>query len=176
MSRSETRKDAMLDKLADFVLEYGLEQASLRPMARSAGTSDRMLIYHFKDKEGLIAATLERIAGRLTAHLAQQCSPNLVSAEALRGPLLDMALDDEIWPYLRLWLQVAARAAQGDAFFTRVGGQIGQGFLDWIAVQLDDPDAVVRQQSAAKLLVEIEGLVLVKSVGLGTLCRAALEI
>lgn len=175
MTRSDARKDAMLEKLADFVLEHGLDAASLRPLARAVGTSDRMLIYHFSDKDTLIAATLDRIAARLVAQLTKQTAPQPVPATVLQPALLDMALDDAVWPFLRLWLQIAARAAQGDVFFENVGGQIGRGFIDWIAAQLDASDDATRQREAARMLVTIEGLVLVKSLGLDDICRPALD-
>lgn len=175
MTRSEAQKDAMLEKLADFVLDHGLEAASLRPMARAAGTSDRMLIYHFTDKDTLIAATLDRIAARLVAYLDQQRAPQPLPADVLQSKLLDFALDDAIWPYMRLWLQIAARAAQGTAFYKAVGGQLGQGFITWIAGQIDAPDEDTRNRDAARLLVLVEGLVLIKSLGLDEICRPALD-
>jgi AcrR family transcriptional regulator len=42
-----------------YVLRHGLIGLSLRPLAASLGTSDRMLIYHFGSKSGLIANVLE---------------------------------------------------------------------------------------------------------------------
>ncbi len=175
MSRSAPLKDAMLERLADFVLDHGLEAASLRPMAKAAGTSDRMLIYHFTDKDSLLAATLEKTAHRLVDHLSAAALPDPVPVSELEPVLLDLAVNDEIWPYLRLWLQIAARAAQGDAFYKAVGGQIGQGFIDWIAAQIDAKDETTRQRDAARLLVTVEGLVLVKSLGLAEICRPALD-
>jgi len=48
-------RDSLLPLLAAHVLTHGLGQASLRPLARAAGTSDRMLLYHFGSKEALMA-------------------------------------------------------------------------------------------------------------------------
>ena len=55
-------KDKHTDALAGFILAHGLAAASLRPMAKAAGTSDRMIVYHFGDKAGAIEAGLARIA------------------------------------------------------------------------------------------------------------------
>lgn len=49
-------KQTLLPKLAAHVLRHGLGSASLRPLAKAAGTSDRMLIYHFGSKDALVAA------------------------------------------------------------------------------------------------------------------------
>ena len=48
-------KETLLPLLAGHVLAHGLGEASLRPLAKAAGTSDRMLLYHFGTKEALIA-------------------------------------------------------------------------------------------------------------------------
>ena len=50
MPRPKPGKTDMLNQLAQYVLEHGLNDASLRPMAAALGTSDRMLLYHFKTK------------------------------------------------------------------------------------------------------------------------------
>ena len=171
----DMRKAALLDDLADFVLDRGLEAASLRPMAQAAGTSDRMLIYHFGDKDSLIAAVIDHVATRLTGLLQARTAPAPLPADRLQPLLLDMSLEDDIWPYLRLWLQIAARAGQGDPFFRAVGGQIGLGFIGWIAAQIDAETDAARQAQAARLFVLVEGLILVRSLGLDGLCRPALD-
>ena len=56
-------KETLLPLLAAHVIEHGLGGASLRPLAKAAGTSDRMLIYHFGDKETLVRDLLEYISG-----------------------------------------------------------------------------------------------------------------
>jgi len=41
------RREDLLDRVTDHVLEHGLIGLTLRPVAAAIGTSDRMLIYHF---------------------------------------------------------------------------------------------------------------------------------
>ena len=55
--------------MADHLLAAGLTGVNLRALAAAAGTSDRMLLYYFTDKDELLAATLACIAARLTAKL-----------------------------------------------------------------------------------------------------------
>jgi AcrR family transcriptional regulator len=52
---SDDRLSLLLDRLADYVLAHGLTASSLRPLARAAGTSDRMLLYYFADKDAVMA-------------------------------------------------------------------------------------------------------------------------
>jgi AcrR family transcriptional regulator len=175
VTKADRRRDEILDRLADFVLASGLQAASLRPLAQAAGLSDRMLLYYFEDKRQVLAATLERIAQRLVTVLSSRAAPVPLPAAVLQPHLLDLVLDDTLWPYLRLWLQIAAGAGQGDALLRELGGEIGRGFLSWIAAQIAASDDATRERQAAAMLVTIEGLVMLKSVGLEDVCRPALD-
>src|SRR6476661_1699755 len=52
------RRQVLAEAATDYVLEHGLLDLSLRPLAAELGTSDRMLLYHFKDKNDLVATVL----------------------------------------------------------------------------------------------------------------------
>ena len=52
------RRDQLAEGATDYVLEHGLIGLSLRPLAAELGTSDRMLLYHFTDKDDLVATVL----------------------------------------------------------------------------------------------------------------------
>ena len=172
MTSSETRRTDLLDKLTDHMLAHGLAGSSLRPLAAAAGLSDRMLLYHFKDKAEIMAATLECVAARMVLLLGAHTAATPLPLDALRARLIPIVLDDAFWPFMRLWLEMAARAAQGDASYREIGAQIGRGFLAWGAAQLDSPDPT---RDAARLLVTIEGMVLLRSVGLEDVASAALD-
>ncbi len=46
----------MLDAIVDHVVETGLAELSLRPLALAVGSSPRTLLYHFESKERLLLA------------------------------------------------------------------------------------------------------------------------
>jgi AcrR family transcriptional regulator len=160
---SGDRQAQLLDQLADFVLANGLDAASLRPMAKAAGTSDRMLLYYFADKNALITAVLGHLAQRMVATLEAQRAPQPLPLDALRKELLAIVLAEDVWPFMRLWLEIAARAARGHALYRPLGEQIGRGFLAWAQGQLRSADP---KRDAATLLMTVEGAVLLKSLGL----------
>ncbi|MBX9730034.1 MAG: TetR/AcrR family transcriptional regulator [Sphingomonas sp.] len=172
--KSDERRDALLDKLADFVLAEGLSAASLRPMAQAAGISDRMLLYYFKDKTAVMAATLERIAQRMMVLMDSGTARGKLDRAALQAHLLDLVLADAFWPYMRIWLEVASMAARNDSLYRPVAEQIGRAFLSWGIAQLDGPTPEAREADAARILVTIEGMVMVKSFGLDAICLKAL--
>ncbi|GDY76129.1 hypothetical protein SAV31267_056140 [Streptomyces avermitilis] len=51
------RRD-LLDRVREYMIRNGLADLSLRPLARSLGTSDRMLLYYFGSKERMVAEAL----------------------------------------------------------------------------------------------------------------------
>ena len=58
MARDPARRAALAEAATDYALEHGLIGLSLRPLAAAIGTSDRMLLYHFADKDDLVATVL----------------------------------------------------------------------------------------------------------------------
>ena len=80
MPRKSMSRETLLPRLAEFVLQHGLSNASLRPLAKAAGTSDRMLLYHFKSKEDLLVELLAHLAddyaGLLDAVFGQGAAPS----------------------------------------------------------------------------------------------------
>lgn len=163
-SAADVRRDALVDRVADYLLHQGIDAATLRPLARAAGTSDRMLLYYFPDKQALLAAAADRVAARLMALLATvPATPQ--DPAALEAHLAAAAQDPALAPYLALWLDIAARAARGDAFWRARGHAIGQGFLAFIADRLALP-AEDRPATARALLARIEGGILLAAFGL----------
>lgn len=86
------RLEELVGAATDYVLNHGLVGLSLRPLAADLGTSDRMLIYHFGSKDGLVVAILRETMRRSVAevrHLPPSASPraavldlwNLVSTD-----------------------------------------------------------------------------------------------
>ena len=174
-TKSDDRRAAIIERLADHVLAHGLTASSLRPLAKAAATSDRMLLYYFKDKNEIVAATLECISARMVVLMGPRTASTPQPFAALRAQLAAIVRDPVFWPYMRVWLETASRAAHGDPLFRAVGESIGRGFLAWGAAQLDSPDEATRARDAAQLLVMTEGLVLLTALGLDDVCQQALQ-
>ncbi len=166
MAKQDQQRAAYLDLLADHVLMHGLNAASLRPLAKAAKTSDRMLIYYFTDKATLIAAILDHIATRLGQILVQQVEAKPMPLALLRPKLLAVLFADAYWPYMRIWLDVAALAGRGDPEYKAIGGRIARSFFVWGEAQLLSATPEQRSIDAAQLLVSIEGALFLHSVGL----------
>ena len=76
-----SRREDLLDQVTDHVLEHGLIGLTLRPLAAAIGTSDRMLIYHFDNRDALVSEVVERATERAIAVVkALPAAPSVRSA------------------------------------------------------------------------------------------------
>lgn len=165
MAKRDERRAAAIEAMADHVLAAGLPGASLRPLAAAAGTSDRMLLYYFTDKDELIGHVLARLAERLAAMLDSALPTGTRLPEpALRAALWKGIRAPEVQPYIRVLLDLAAAAARGQEPQRRIGGEIADFFLRWAIERLDAPAAELESRAAA-LFAMIEGAVLTDALG-----------
>src|SRR5215467_6510066 len=75
--RSQRRED-LLDASIQYILENGVADLSLRPLAAAVGSKARLLIYHFRTKDALVAEAMivvrDRVQKAFTAVVAQDRS------------------------------------------------------------------------------------------------------
>ncbi len=174
MSIRDERREAAIERMADHLLSEGLPGASLRPLAAAAGTSDRMLLYYFTDKDELLTATLARIAERMTASLDQALPPGARRPfDALLAEIWAALGSDSIRPFMHLWLDLAAGAARGRQPHRATAGGIADGFLGWVEARLDVEPEGSRLRAAALLLATVEGLLVLDAVGRRTVADRA---
>ena len=60
----QLRRDTVLEGIVDHFLEHGLGNVSLRALAAAVGTSDRMLLYYFSNKDELMLEVFSRVVER----------------------------------------------------------------------------------------------------------------
>ncbi len=105
-------RDRLLEKVMAYAAQHGIAGRSLREIAAGAGTSHRMLLYHFGSHEGLmtaIVATVEAQQRSLLAELAQSAQ----SPQDLMRGLWARVSSEEVRPFVRLFFEVFGLAAQG---------------------------------------------------------------
>jgi AcrR family transcriptional regulator len=163
---SEDRRTQLIDRIADHLLEHGLSGASLRPMAAAAGTSDRMLLYYFPDREAVLTAALELVAAQMASGLEAAVPGGPLPFADLLRRLRTATRTPAFGRYMQLWLEVAARAARDEPPYRVIGETIGRGFLAWAAARLEVTHEGEKEARAALLLATLDGLALLDSVGL----------
>jgi AcrR family transcriptional regulator len=127
MDERRSRADLLERILAD-VAAHGLSDRSLRDLARSVGSSHRMLLYHFGSRAGLVRAIVEAVeAGQRQL---------LVDAAADAGSSAELAR--------RTWRRVSDPAALGFVrlFFELVGQADRDANPDLTGAWLDDLEAL----------------------------------
>lgn len=174
MRNTESKKNHILNKIADHLLAHGLQEASLRPMAVAAETSDRMLLHYFMNKEELLTATLLLITNRLIL-LLKSTSSQPMPFHLLLPHLAVMIKDPKIRPFLRLWLQLASSAATGEEYCRNIAKKISNHFFAWIVAMIEVERETDRASLAALAFATIEGLVLLDALGSDDLIADALK-
>lgn len=156
MAKRQDKRAQVVDQLAVHFLNTGLSDTGLRRLAEVAGTSDRMLLYYFANKDELVAAVLAHIAGGQAAALTQLFGTTPSAPDKVLETLWTAAKSDAFKPHLRLWLDLAAQANRGDPLLLSIVQQISGGWIEWMANLLDVPDADKRS-TAALMLATVDG-------------------
>lgn len=159
MTEDQTdRRAALTAQLAELVLADGLDALALRQAAARLGTSDRMLLYYFGTKAGLVEAVLGHISSQLTTTLTAASSTErlppsdfLIAASAMMAGL-DMA------PIMRVWADIAARGARGEEPYRSFAARAAKGWLAWVESRIDLEPGEDRRRCAAAILTVIEGI------------------
>lgn len=167
-------KEALLPSLAAHVLDHGLGGASLRPLAQAAGTSDRMLIYHFSNKEGLIRDLLEYIARIYTDALQSGLGTQRAqSRQEVVMRILAQMREPKLQPFLSLWWEIVAGSARATPGYREAAWKVMDDLLAWLETQMPvhDPDPA---GGARYLLTLIEGAQMLGMVGHARTAREGL--
>ena len=152
------------------VLIHGLQTASLRPLAAAAGTSDRMLIYHFISKDALLAEIMRNIAADMAMGLTEALASN--------DPMPSAVLLRRVWalcqtaaqrPVLRIWLELAAVASREGGAKQQIANAIAEGFLQWTRTHLATPE------DAELVLTVFEGMLVLQEAGQAQAVQRALD-
>jgi AcrR family transcriptional regulator len=159
-------KPDLLAAMAAHVRNTGLSGASLRPLARAAGTSDRMLIYHFGSKARLIEALLDRLAQEMLGALSAALPARRASSEAaLAREIIALWRTPTFRPYLRIWFDILSATGRGDADHGAAAIRILTGQLDWIEARLPENTPHPRANAKAMLAL-IQGALVLDLAGM----------
>ena len=161
------RRAALAREIAAVLLRDGLGDVGLRGLAARLGTSDRMLLYYFGTKDRLVTDALEQADSRLAVLLAARGGgPRVTPGQFLAG-VLALAGDPEVMPFMRLWMEVIARAARGEAPYDRIGPALVRSWTAWIEGRLLPPAGLPEPARPAALLSIIEGMSLLEMAAPG---------
>ncbi|MFC7495943.1 MULTISPECIES: TetR/AcrR family transcriptional regulator [unclassified Nocardioides] len=124
------RQLELLEAAYSYVLEHGLADLSLRPLAAAIGSSPRVLLFLFGSKDGLVRALLARARTDEVALLGRLDDPGDLASAG--GQVWSWLSAPEHRPLLRLWAEAYARSlVEPDGAWA---GFAAATVRDWLAV------------------------------------------
>jgi AcrR family transcriptional regulator len=130
--RETARREQLAQAATDYVLTHGLVGLSLRPLAAELGTSDRMLLYHFADKDDLVSTVLRFSNDRSVAEVRA-----LPAAPDVRRAVLDLwalVASPPLASCQRMYVEAAALGLFGQEPYASV---VREANLVWEAALAD---------------------------------------
>lgn len=118
MARDPARRAALAEAATDFALEHGLIGLSLRPLAAAIGTSDRMLLYHFADKDDLVATVLRVSTDRSVDEI--RALPPTDDVRSFVQGFWDASITGQLERCQRLYVEAAALGLLGQEPYASV--------------------------------------------------------
>jgi AcrR family transcriptional regulator len=98
---------ALLARIVDDVAREGLHDRSLRELAAAAGTSHRMLLYHFGSRRGLVAEIVSAVEAS-QRDLMRELTAEAEDPSALVRALWARLSRPEMHPFVRLFFEASS--------------------------------------------------------------------
>lgn len=154
-----SRKQELLEATIAYLLQHGLADLSLRPLAAAVGTSARLLIYHFGSKERLLSEVLEALQSRLRDSFSEVLAAR---GEEDREPPIKTfwkwATSRRNFACLQLLYELQILAVRNPGSYARY---LERNSRDWIELVQTALPAEERSAALATLLVAVfDGLFL----------------
>jgi AcrR family transcriptional regulator len=164
----EISRERILDAATEIAAERGYEGTSIGLVSKTCGLPASSIYWHFKDKDDLIAAVIERSFGRWL--FAWQLPEHGSAKERFEGLAVQTAkafLDSPDFIRLGLMLALERRPVEARArtMFIQVRAQAFAQLLDYICdvmPELADADA---HQLATATVAGADGLFVAKEIG-----------
>ncbi|SDT33362.1 TetR family transcriptional regulator [Microlunatus soli] len=150
-ARGEARRLELLDKVTDDLADNGLTDYSLRRAARAAGTTHKVILYHFDGLEDLLAQALTRLRRRRVDNvLAAAIREHDTLAERIR----------RVWPVLaddasglRVIDQAIGLAMYDPERYAHLATDAAAQYLDALLKMCPESWSAARKREVAELIL-----------------------
>jgi AcrR family transcriptional regulator len=165
-ARGEARRRALLELVTEDLAEHGLVDFSLRRAARAAGTTHKVLLYHFDGVDDLLVQAVDRLRARRI--------DNSMAAAALQAGQGTLAARIQaLWPVLvdprsghRVLEQSTGLAMYDPARYSKFGREATQQYLPPLLALCPPQWSDARRHEVAELiLATLRGLLLNRVIG-----------
>lgn len=152
------RRDELLEATVRYLLENGIAELSLRPLAAAIGSRARLLVYHFGSKEQLLVEAMGLIRSRAKDALDAMMTAQAGSTDlgVLVRALWKWSTSTQNRPYLRLFFEMHGLALQ----YPRQYASYLQGSIDsWIDLLTSTLARALGRTRAATMATLIVGVI-----------------
>jgi AcrR family transcriptional regulator len=154
-----TIKPALLEQVTNYILQNGLQDLSLRPLAQSLGTSARMLIYHFGSKEQLVIEAISNAQAKQQALLQGQMVSSKSGKKTLQNIWAWFNTEDVI-AFSRLLYDIENQGMNGNAHYLAFARAIFEGWETFVGQSVKN----LSQDQVRVVVGVISGLLLYRLI------------
>jgi AcrR family transcriptional regulator len=160
-SKSQRRKD-LLNASIEYILEIGVAELSLRPLAAKVGSKARLLIYHFGSRDALVAEAMIVVRDRVQKAFAALVENGQGhSPSRIMRAFWSWSTSRQHERYLRLFFEVHGLALQKPAPYARYLEGAVSSWVEMMASALPADMLKQKRQALATLAVAtVVGLLL----------------
>jgi AcrR family transcriptional regulator len=134
-----SRREQLLQQIVDYVIAHGIAELTLRRLAESTGSNNRMLLYYFGSREGIIVEALVNAELRfptMQGMLVVIDDPARDLGDSL-AHAWDIIADPANLPFHRLFFQVFGLAGFERDRFADLLSTIGSEWLGHVAAAIE---------------------------------------
>jgi AcrR family transcriptional regulator len=161
MSRTtnEDRPAELLEAIHDYLVEHGVSDLSLRPLAKAVGASPRLLLYYFGSREKMLVMLFEQIRQRQRAFYGRPQAATF--GEACRETWAHM-MASGVEPSFRLFFEAYGVALRNPELYEDFLHSTIEDWLGTIAAPLaaDGVDLQQARAFATVILAAMRGFML----------------
>jgi AcrR family transcriptional regulator len=156
------RRDELLDASIEYMLQHGVADLSLRPLAAKVGSKARLLIYHFGSKDSLVTEAMIIVRDRVQkAFAAMVENGHGHTASQIISAFWHWATSKQHQRYLRLFFEVHGLALQKPVRYGRYLEGAVTTWVEMMAVVLPARMSLQKRRALATLAVSsVVGLLL----------------
>ncbi|HEY4439509.1 MAG TPA: TetR/AcrR family transcriptional regulator [Candidatus Elarobacter sp.] len=147
----DERRAELLERIVDYVMEHGLADLSLRPLADAVDSSPRVLLYYFGSKDELVAELLGVARARQLRAFSKLPRNAATYRETVRAAWAVMSAPENTRLF-RLFFEVYGLALQQP---DRFPGFFARAIDDWIAYLEPSPRADGHTPADARAIATI---------------------
>jgi AcrR family transcriptional regulator len=153
------QREVLIEKALEYLLENGLAELSLRPLAGKIGTSARLLVYHFGSKDNLVATVMSEVQAQIQHSFStSKGSPLLRPGIGIMRDFWDWTIHPANVRHMRLLFEVQVLAIQNPAKYARYLKKTSSSWLELIEAAL--PPGKKNRAIATLCVSVIDGLLL----------------